>query len=175
MTNDKTTLAYIFEHEAPPEKVLTMQSEQHMTSQYAVFANHNADAIATRARAARASGDGMGWGKESHTLDEAAADMGAIVLGSHDDGALICELSDRLYVLGMDDGGPWAVEVATQDDLVDEDDDSDVSDDDIRQLQVEAGFAGDTEQVDLCEQALEGDNVARVECVRVIRDMRTDD
>ena len=88
-----------------------------MTSIYTDFVNHNADLIATRARAARASGEGMGWGHENHTVEEAAADMAAIVLGSHDDGALLCELSDRLYVLGMDYGGPWAVEVATQEDL----------------------------------------------------------
>lgn len=86
-----------------------------MTSIYTTYANHNADTISSRARAARASGDGMGWGREDHTLAEAAADMGATVLHSTDDG-LLCELSDRLYLLS-DVTGPWAVEVATQEDL----------------------------------------------------------
>jgi len=71
--------------------------------------------ITKRARDARANGEGMGWGQESHTLAEAAADMGATVLWAESDG-LLCELSDRLYLLS-DVNGPWAVEVATQEDL----------------------------------------------------------
>lgn len=85
------------------------------TSIYSAFANHNAATISDRAFAARAKGDGMGWGSESMTLAEAAADMGALVLGQHEQG-LLCELSDRLYVL-CDSHGPWAVEVATLEDL----------------------------------------------------------
>lgn len=85
------------------------------TSNYSTFANHNAETINARAFAARAKGDGMGWGQESHTLAEAAADMGAVVLGQHEQG-LLCELSDRLFML-VDSHGPWAVEVATQEDL----------------------------------------------------------
>ena len=85
------------------------------TSIFATFADHNAAEISDRAFAARAKGDGMGWGQESMSLADAAADMGATVLGQHEQG-LLCELSDRLYVL-CDSHGPWAVEVATQEDL----------------------------------------------------------
>ena len=88
-----------------------------MTSIYATYADHNADLISRRARAARAAGEGMGWGREDDTLEAAAADMGATVLHSTGEG-LLCELSDRLYLLG-DVNGPWAVEVATQADLLD--------------------------------------------------------
>lgn len=86
------------------------------SSLYTTFAQHNAPTIRKRARALRAAGDGMGWGGESMTLREAAADMGATVLGVMDHGCLVCELSDRLYLLS-DVNGPWAVEVATQEDL----------------------------------------------------------
>lgn len=85
-------------------------------SLYATFAKHNAPTIRKRARALRAAGDGMAWGQESHSLREAAADMGATVIGVMDHGCLVCELSDRLYLLS-DVNGPWAVEVATQEDL----------------------------------------------------------
>ena len=47
-----------------------------------------------------------------------------------------------------------------------------VSDQDIRDLEQEAGQAGDCDQVDLCRSALAGDEGARAECVRVIIDNR---
>ena len=40
----------------------------------------------------------------------------------------------------------------------------------IDQLRREAGRAGDTTQADLCTAALDGDELARAECMRVIRD-----
>lgn len=92
-----------------------------MTSTKTIFANyidHNSDEIMASAREARALGEGMGWGREEHTLEEAAADMGAHV-HAEIDGQFVCEFNDRLYVLGMSDGGPWAVDVATQEDLAD--------------------------------------------------------
>lgn len=45
-----------------------------------------------------------------------------------------------------------------------------ITDDQITALRDEAGVAGDLEQVALCEQALAGDDEARLECVQVIRD-----
>ena len=47
-----------------------------------------------------------------------------------------------------------------------------VSDQDIRDLEQEAGQAGDCEQAGLCRAALGGDEGARAECVRVILDNR---
>ena len=85
------------------------------TSIYSTYANHNMALISKRAIAARAAGEGMAWGQETQHRREAAADMGAIVLWDTNDG-LLCELSDRLFMLS-DVNGPWAVEVATQEDL----------------------------------------------------------
>lgn len=45
-----------------------------------------------------------------------------------------------------------------------------ITDEQIETLATEAGAAGDSEQVAICERALAGDDSARVECVRVIRD-----
>ena len=47
-----------------------------------------------------------------------------------------------------------------------------VTDDSIRALHAEAGTAGDSGQVALCDRALDGDASARAECVRVIREAR---
>lgn len=141
-----------------------------MTSIYTTYADHNATEISRRARAARAAGEGMGWGREDDTLEAAAADMGATVLHSTGEG-LLCELSDRLYLLG-DVNGPWAVEVATQADLLDGET---ITHADIRYLSDRAGEAGDLEQVAICERALDGSATDRAECARVLREMRTDD
>lgn len=85
------------------------------TSMYSTFIDHTLDSIRSRAAKANRDGDGMGWGHDDHTLREAAADMHALVVCELDDG-LLCELSDRLYLL-VDNNGPWALEVATQLDL----------------------------------------------------------
>ena len=90
-----------------------------MTSSiYTTFANNNTDIISRRRIERHAAGDGMAWGSESMTPREAADDMGAIVLCEYHDGMALAELSDRLYMVA-DVGGPWAVEVATQEDLLD--------------------------------------------------------
>jgi len=47
-----------------------------------------------------------------------------------------------------------------------------VTDSDIRDLQTEAGEAGDREQVALCRAALTGDAAARRECEAVILEAR---
>lgn len=44
-----------------------------------------------------------------------------------------------------------------------------LTDDQIRTLSTEAAVAGDMEQVQICDRALDGDEAARRECVRVIR------
>ena len=136
-----------------------------MTSSiYTSYIDHNMHEILARARRARADGQVLEWGHLGHTVEQAAADMGARVHCDTDEG-LLCELLDRLYVIVENDGGPWAVEVATQGDLAD-----DVSDADIRDLSTAAAEAGDLAQCDLCDAALDGDAVARAECVRVIRE-----
>lgn len=45
-----------------------------------------------------------------------------------------------------------------------------LTDSQISALRDEAAAAGDLEQVAICDRALEGDDSARRECVRVIRD-----
>lgn len=45
-----------------------------------------------------------------------------------------------------------------------------ITDEQIEALCSEAASAGDLEQVAICERALDGDEAARHECVRVIRD-----
>lgn len=45
-----------------------------------------------------------------------------------------------------------------------------VTDEQIVILRAEAGAAGDTAQVAICDRALDGDVTARVECARVIAD-----
>lgn len=87
-----------------------------MTSIYSTFADHNETTIIRRARDARAAGDGMPWGEMEHTPTSAAREMGAIILYTMPDSSVVCELSDRLYMV-CDVDGPWAVEVATQEDL----------------------------------------------------------
>lgn len=88
-----------------------------MTSSiFSTFADHNETLIAQRAVVALANGGGMGWGYETHTPREAAEDMGAIILHERADGRVLCETGDRLYMV-CDVNGPWAVEVATQEDL----------------------------------------------------------
>jgi len=47
-----------------------------------------------------------------------------------------------------------------------------LADEQIRDLQREAGEAGDLAQVAICDRALEGDEAARAECARVIRAAR---
>ena len=47
-----------------------------------------------------------------------------------------------------------------------------ITDEQIEALQIEAGGAGDAEQVAICERALDGDADARRECVDVIREAR---
>ena len=49
---------------------------------------------------------------------------------------------------------------------------STIDDSDIEALRQEAGQAGDAEQVTLCDMALAGDDEARAECARVIRQAR---
>lgn len=49
---------------------------------------------------------------------------------------------------------------------------STIDDSDIEALRQEAGQAGDAEQVTLCDMALAGDDEARAECERVIRQAR---
>lgn len=46
----------------------------------------------------------------------------------------------------------------------------DITDEQIEQLRIEAGASGDDEQVELCVAALDGDDDARIECERVIRE-----
>lgn len=93
------------------------RGDTQMSSQYSTYAANNVHVIKHRWALGNNAGNGMGWGQESHTLAEAAADMGAIVLpGAFDGGGLLCELSDRLYLL-RDVNGPWAVEVAIPYDL----------------------------------------------------------
>ena len=52
----------------------------------------------------------------------------------------------------------------------DEDDADAITDDQIRVLQQEAGQAGDAVQVEVCAQALDGDERARRVCATVIRE-----
>jgi len=47
-----------------------------------------------------------------------------------------------------------------------------ITDEQIEALQIEAGGAGDAEQVAICERALDGDADARGECVDVICEAR---
>lgn len=49
---------------------------------------------------------------------------------------------------------------------------AEVDDDDIRELEAEAGTAGDGDQVSLCREALDGDSAARLCCATVILDHR---
>ena len=94
------------------------QTAQTDTLRYSSFVTHNEDLIEARARLALAMGDGMGWGRVEHTLEEAAEDMGAIVYGTLNERllGLLCEVSETLYLL-CDAHGPFAVEVASQRDL----------------------------------------------------------
>ena len=86
------------------------------TSIYTTFAaNPNNDRLIL-ARSRDTEVRGMEWGQRDSSLDEAASDMGAIVLGRVH-GGLLCDVSDRLYLLTMQADGPTAVEVATQEDL----------------------------------------------------------
>jgi hypothetical protein len=94
----------------------TTRKQTTMTSIYSTYADHNADLIATRWNRGNDAGNGMGWGSESMTPREAADDMGAIVIHEYTNGRVLAELSDRLYMV-CDVNGPWAVEVATQEDL----------------------------------------------------------
>lgn len=88
-----------------------------MTSSiYATFADHNANLINARRVERHAADDGMAWGADTMSPREAADDMGAIILHEYTDGMVLAELSDRLYMVA-DVNGPWAVEVATQEDL----------------------------------------------------------
>ena len=89
-----------------------------MTSKYTSFADRKSVLIKTRWNLGNNAGEGMAWGHEGHTLREAAADAGADILCEMH-GGLLCELSDRLYLL-LDCNGPWAVEVADQRDLPDD-------------------------------------------------------
>lgn len=86
------------------------------TSIFTNYVDHNGANISERAKAARAIGIGVAWGKQSDTLREAAASVGAIVLAGSVEQGFICERYERLYLLS-DVGGPWAVEVATRQDL----------------------------------------------------------
>jgi hypothetical protein len=45
-----------------------------------------------------------------------------------------------------------------------------ITDEQIEALSTEAGAAGDLEQVAICRHALAGDERAKAECVRAIRD-----
>lgn len=45
-----------------------------------------------------------------------------------------------------------------------------ITDDQIETLRIEAGAAGDSAQVAICQRALDGDDTARAECARVIED-----
>jgi hypothetical protein len=45
-----------------------------------------------------------------------------------------------------------------------------ITDEQIEALSTEAGSAGDLDQVAICDRALRGDESAKAECVRVIRD-----
>lgn len=88
-----------------------------MTSIYANFIDHNETLISARWNAGNDAGEGMGWGREDMTPRQAAEDMGAAIIHEDSTGqGGICELSDRLYMVA-DCNGPWAVEVATQEDL----------------------------------------------------------
>ena len=87
-----------------------------MTSLYSTYADHNANTINSRRVARHAAGDGMAWGSEDMTPREAAEHMGAAILSEYTDGMVLADLSDRLYMVS-NVGGPWAVEVASQDDL----------------------------------------------------------
>ena len=50
---------------------------------------------------------------------------------------------------------------------------AEITDAQIEALRTEAGGAGDSAQVDICNRALEGDEAARTECARVIDDARS--
>lgn len=84
-----------------------------MTSTFSTFADTHQDLISARAYAAILADEGMSWGDS--TIMDAVADMGAEVIGILQ-GRLLCELSDRLFLV-TSVGGPYAVEVATQEDL----------------------------------------------------------
>ena len=45
-----------------------------------------------------------------------------------------------------------------------------ISDEELEQLRIEAGAAGDEEQVELCDRALDGDRWALAKCAVVIFD-----
>lgn len=47
---------------------------------------------------------------------------------------------------------------------------TEITDEQIERLEQEAGEAGDQAQAQLCRRALDGDDAARAECERVIRD-----
>ncbi len=87
-----------------------------MTSIYADYIDHNESELHARATARNAAGDGDDWGREDHAPREAATAMGAIIACELDDGSVLAELSDRLYMV-IDAYGPWALEVATREDI----------------------------------------------------------
>lgn len=45
-----------------------------------------------------------------------------------------------------------------------------ITDEQIEALRSEAGVADDQKQIAICDRALDGDDAARAECVRVIRE-----
>lgn len=47
---------------------------------------------------------------------------------------------------------------------------TEITDEQIEQLKIEAGQAGDDAQIALCVRALDGDEAARSACVEAIRD-----
>jgi len=129
---------------------------------YAAFITHSMPTIKKRARGTRDGRELYEWGDLGSTPEQSAEDMGAIVHATIDEG-LLCEFSGRLYVVSAGDDGPWAIEVATQADLV-----TDVSRDDVRALRREALAARDYRQADICERALADDCTAWSICVAVI-------
>lgn len=86
------------------------------TSLYTAFAANPSNDRLIMERARLVTEAGMDWGQPGDSLEQAAADMGAITLGRVH-GGILCDVSDRLYLLTMEADGPRAVEVATQEDL----------------------------------------------------------
>ena len=80
------------------------------------FIDHNAPLLDARWQNANDGGDGEGWGCEDDTPRTAAARHSAAVLHEDTDGTVLATLGGRLYMI-CDAGGPWACQVATQEDL----------------------------------------------------------
>lgn len=86
--------------------------------------------------------------------------------------ALGADPSDEEYVLAQHIDGRWGLFGLSVEGhgFATEEPAATITDEQIERLEQEAGNAGDLEQAQLCRRALDGDDAARDECERVIRD-----